>query len=107
MLRWAAAFDPFDFNKRGASANFMAIVALRSKDYYWLKAAQTELSDALRVDYTDANLLQHAIAVSLFLHDDKQAQIYYDQFKRVNKGSPLLALVRQHQQGSRAVAADP
>ena len=107
-LRIAGRYNPFNHDERMASANVMAFTALQTNDKGWLKAAKAEIAAALEVDSTDANLLLKGILVDLQLDDIAQAKIYYDRFQQVNRKSPIMKLVAQsHQQGSRAVAADP
>ena len=47
------------------------------------------LEEAVRNDPTDARLLATLISFYLELHQDKRAQIVYDQFKRVARASRL------------------
>lgn len=101
-FRLAATYNPFDHNSRTAGASVMGLVALTSHDQGWLEAARSEIRYRLETDSTDAVLLIRGLMVNLELKDEKEANFYYDQFKRVDKKFTAI-----REQGSRAVAADP
>ena len=97
-MRLAAKFDPFEVDKRIASANLLSDFALNSKDENWLKAAQIENRATLHIDPTNSEVLQKAILVDLELTDDTEAEIYYQQFKRIDRKSPMHELVAKAHQ---------
>ena len=99
-LRIAAKLNPFDHNSRTAGANLIAVAALLSHDPAWIDAAKNEISYRIETDSTDATLLLKGVMLNLETGDDKRAQIYFDQFKRVARASPLIELVEKaHQKG--------
>ena len=90
------------------AARLISMIALASDNIEWKKAAIPELTVALNTDITASDLLMRLILIDLSLNRNEQAQFYYDRFKLVARRSPLIELVaKSHQQGSRAVAADP
>jgi len=106
--RLAAQYNPLDYQNRIASANAISNFALSYNDLTWLNAAKIENGHAILYDPTSADLLQKAILVDLALKDFKEAQLYYNQFKKVDRKSPINELVaKAHQQGRTPVAAKP
>lgn len=104
----AALLNPFDPQNRGASAHIIAVTALSSNDKSWMQAARPELIKAIQTDYSSADLLLKLITIDLKLGLGDEAQFVYEQFKRVDRKSPLIALVdQQHQQAGDAVASKP
>jgi hypothetical protein len=95
-FRLARRYNPLELTNRIASASAISDFALKSQDTGWLKAAQIENRMALQTDDTNAEVLEKAILVDLALHADSEAQVYYRQFKRIDRKS-----------AGRAVACDP
>ena len=107
-MRMAGQFNPFDPQNRAASARIIAISALSSGEKAWLNAARPELIKAIQTDYSSADLLLKLITIDLKLENYSEAQFVYDQFKRVDRKSPLIALVdQQHQQQAAPSPANP
>ncbi len=97
-MRLAAAFNPFDPQDRAASARIIAIFALTNQSKEWMEAARPELIKAIQTDYSSADLLIKLIAIDLKLEHTQEAQFVYEQFKRVDRKSPLIQLVNNHHQ---------
>lgn len=72
----------------------MTGIVLNNQDIGWKRAARAEIIVALRTDYSSADLLAQLIAIDLALGLEAEAQLYYDQFKRVAKASPLIQFVK-------------
>jgi hypothetical protein len=107
-LRLAARLNPFDQQDRDASARYVAVAALTSDNKQWLEAARVECIIALQVDYSTADLLLKLMAIDLKLDNVKEAQFFYDQFKRVNPKSPVIQLVDENnRQKAGAAVASP
>ena len=58
------------------------------------RIAVPEMKAALVNDPTSADILAMLVACDLNLDRDTEAQLYYDQFKRVAKMSPLIQMVK-------------
>ena len=107
-LRNAAKYNPFDQQDRNASARWLAILALQNQTPELLEGARAELVYAIKIDYSAADLLLKLMAIDLTLGRDPEAQFFYDQFKRVNSGSPVIKLVEQaHQKQAAPSPANP
>jgi hypothetical protein len=108
QFRLANQFYPLDWRNRLASAGLISNLALASNDQGWLNAAQIENRKALVTDATDATLIQKAILIDLAFHDDKEAEVYYQQLKRIDRKSPIHELVaNSHQQQAEPSPAIP
>lgn len=102
-MRWAAKFNPFLVINRIASASVIGPTVLikHSDDKEWLEIARAETLVALKVDYTQSDLILQAIAIDFKLGLQDEAQALYDQFKRVDPRSPVIQYVnRLHVQGA-------
>lgn len=53
------------------------------------RTASGYLADAISLDQSDTRLLALLVSFYLDLKEDNQAQVIYDQFKRVARASPL------------------
>ena len=106
--RMAGTLFPLDWHMRGASARLISSVAIMTENEAWGQAAIAELKHALETDYTAGDMLIRLIALDLATGNNTEAQLYYNQFKRVAKASPLIQLVAQaHQEASSPVAGKP
>lgn len=97
-LRTAAKLNPFDYQKRGASARVLSMVALQSADLNWKHAAIPELLFALKEDHTSPDLMQKLIMLDLQLGDQQslqQASAIFEKFSKVARASPFLGIVGQ------------
>ncbi len=95
LFRRAAKLFPLERRFRIASANQLANFALQAeKNDTLLEIAASEIKYRLTTDPTQADLLAMLVQIELTLNHDAEAQLYYDQFKRVAKKSPLLDLVK-------------
>jgi hypothetical protein len=107
-FRLAARYYPLDYTNRIASATTLSQLALRYNDIAWLNAAKIENGHVLTVDSTNAQVLELGILVDLALKDFKEANLYYNRFKQIDRKSQIHELVAQsHQQGRTPVAAEP
>lgn len=103
----AGKFSPFDIQNRGAACRYISALALQTTNEGLLELAHYECAKAIAIDYTDAQMLIKLFAVDLRLRKSAEAQFIFDQIRRVDPKSPVIAYVESHIQGSRAVAADP
>jgi len=92
-LRKAGTLSPFDPQNRGAAARMLSIFAMKSEDRQWLEAARAECIVELQTDYSMADILLKLYVIDLKLNLTQEAQVVFDQFKRVDPKSPLIALV--------------
>lgn len=76
----------------------IAVFALNNNSKDWMQAARPELIKAIETDYSSADLLIKLIAIDLKLEIFQEAQFVYEQFKRVDRKSPLIQLVNNHHQ---------
>jgi hypothetical protein len=98
-MRVAGKFNPFDQQARGASARVLAATVLQqTNDKFWLEAARTELINALKVDYSAADMLLKLIVIDLKLDRIEEANFMYEQFKRVDPKSPVIAEIEKARQ---------
>ena len=107
-LRNAGKYSPFDQQNRNGSAHWLTILAIQNQTPELLEGARAELVYAIQVDSSSADLLLKLMAIDLTLKRDQEAQFFYDQFKRVNAGSPVIKLVEQaHQKQAAPTPAIP
>ena len=101
QLRAAKSLNPFEPRIRTGPGRMMGLIAVAENNKQWYEAALPELELALQTDYTDPAVLIKLIQIEMALGHTEQAQRYYDQFKRVDRASPLIKFVGQlHEQGS-------
>ena len=93
-LRRSAHIFPLDRRFRTSSASFLANAAMQQSDPAWQRIAIPEIRHALQADPTQADILAMLVACDLNLDRVAEAQVYYDQFKRVAKMSPLIQMVK-------------
>ena len=107
-LRLSARLDPFDADHRSASARVMGAASLQVGNESWLEAARLECIAALQTDFSAADILLKLVAIDLKLNRVTEAQFMYDQFKRVDAKSPVIAYVEKlHVQAGDAVTGKP
>jgi hypothetical protein len=97
-FRKAAALFPFDHRYRIGSSLFLGNVAVQVDNDQVKEIAVGEMKHALITDPTSADILGLLVACELVLHKDADAQMHYDQFKRVAKMSPLMDMIKQAKQ---------
>lgn len=87
----------------------MGVVAIQTDNKVWMDAARVELINAVRIDYSSADLLLKLIAIDLKLEHTQEAQFFYEQFKRVDPVSPVIQLVEHaaHQQKAAPSPSNP
>lgn len=91
--RLAAILNPFDHDTRQAGARRYAAIAMQFNDKGLMQGARAELIEALRTDYSSADMLIKLVMIDLALDEISEAQHYYTQFKQVAKRSPFIKLV--------------
>jgi hypothetical protein len=96
LLRYARYCNPFDWEIRTASADYISAYALAANDRIWMAPAIPELKLALRTDPGAAHLLRNLISIEVALGYDTDAQQHFLQFQRIAKASPLITLVKEH-----------
>jgi hypothetical protein len=87
----------------------MTISAIETDAVQPMEYARAEVLNALRIDYSDPDLLLKLFALDLRLGHQDEAGKAYNNFRRVNPNSPVIKLVEQNarQQAGDAVAGKP
>lgn len=86
----------------------MGAAAMQSQDKGWEQAARLEIINALQTDPTAADIMLDLITIDLNMDNVKEAQFYYDQFKRISRKSPFIQFVKDlHKQPAAPSLANP
>lgn len=96
-MEQAERFMPLDPFIRGSTARVAGAFALQIDDKNLQQFARDKLLQALRVDWTSADLMQKLLVLDLRLGNEREAQAVYQQFKHFAPTAQLTQIIEAAQ----------